>query len=155
VENIREDKGYTYSPHSAIEHSIAGSILSLATDVATEVTAPALLETWYELGRLASLPPKDDELEQARQYAIGTLLLGMSTQAGLAGLASTYAGYGLGLDYLVGYSAALAKATRDDVHAAAAKYLAPSGATTVILGDAAKIEAPLAALAPVERADAE
>ena len=25
VENIREDKGYTYSPHSAIEHSIAGS----------------------------------------------------------------------------------------------------------------------------------
>ena len=50
---------------------------------------------------MASLPPKEDELEQARQYAIGTLLLGMSTQAGLAGLASTYAGYGLRLDYLV------------------------------------------------------
>jgi predicted Zn-dependent peptidase len=155
VENIREDKGYTYSPHSAIEHSIAGSILSLSTDVATEVTAPALLETWYELGRMASLPPKEDELEQARQYAIGTLLLGMSTQAGLAGLASTYAGYGLGLDYLVGYSSALAKATRDDVHAAAAKYMAPSAAVTVILGDAEKVEAPLAALGSVERAASE
>ena len=155
VENIREDKGYTYSPHSAIEHSIAGSILSLSTDVATEVTAPALLETWYELGRMASLPPKEDELEQARQYAIGTLLLGMSTQAGLAGLASTYAGYGLGLDYLVGYSAALAAVTAEDVHAAAAKYMAPSAAVTVILGDAAIVEASLGTLGPVERVAAE
>ena len=57
VENIREDKGYTYSPHSVVEHSIAGSSLILSAEVATEVTAPALLETWYELGRLATLPP--------------------------------------------------------------------------------------------------
>ena len=27
VENIREDKGYTYSPHSVVEHSVAGSAL--------------------------------------------------------------------------------------------------------------------------------
>src|SRR6185312_17477046 len=91
VENIREDKGYTYGPHSLIEHAVAGSALVVAAEVATEVTGPALLETLYELGRLASLPPKDEELEQARQYALGTLQLGMSTQAGLAGLLSTYA----------------------------------------------------------------
>jgi predicted Zn-dependent peptidase len=40
--------------------------------------------------------------------------------------------------------------TRDEVAAAAAKYLAPSGAVTVILGDAEKIEAPVAALREVE-----
>src|SRR5439155_16859764 len=83
VENIREDKGYTYGPHSLVEHAIAGSALIVAAEVATEVTAPALLETVYELGRLASLPPKDDELEQARQYALGTVQLGMSPQVGL------------------------------------------------------------------------
>jgi predicted Zn-dependent peptidase len=151
VENIREDKGYTYSPHSMIEHSIAGSIMSLATDVATDVTAPALLETWYELGRIASLSPKEDELEQARQYAIGTLLLGVSTQAGIASLASTYAGFGLDLDHLVSYSAALAKATLDDVHDAASRYLAPARAVTVVLGDASKVESSLSVLGPVER----
>ena len=100
VENIREDKGYTYGPHSLVEHAVAGSALVVAAEVATEVTGPALLETLYELGRLASLPPKEEELEQARQYALGTLQLGMSTQAGLAGLVSTYAGFGLRLDYL-------------------------------------------------------
>src|SRR5690606_21480188 len=61
VENIREAKGYTYSPPSVVEHSIAGSALVLSAEVATDVTAPALLETWYELGRLATVPPTEDE----------------------------------------------------------------------------------------------
>jgi predicted Zn-dependent peptidase len=151
VENIREDKGYTYGPHSLIEHAVAGSALVVAAEVATEVTGPALLETIYELGRLASLPPKEDELEQARQYALGTLQLGMSTQAGLAALASAYAGSGLRLEFLAEHAARLAKATRDDVAAAAAKYLAPARAVSVVLGDAGRIEGPLVALTAVER----
>ena len=153
VENIREDKGYTYGPHSQIEHAVAGSALIVSAEVATEVTAPALVETVYELGRLASLAPKDDELEQARQYALGTLRLGVSTQAGLAGLASTYAGFGLRLDYLVEHAARLARATRDDVAAAGAQYLAPARAVSVILGDAEKVEAGLAAVTALTRAD--
>ena len=152
VENIREDKGYTYGPHSMIEHSVAGSALTVSAEVATGVTAPAMLETIYELGRLATLPPKPDELEQARQYALGTLQLGMSTQSGLAGLASTYAGFGLRLDYLAEHASRLAAATVDDVAAAAAKYLAPAGAVAVVLGDASKIEDSLATLGPLVRA---
>ncbi len=54
VENIREDKGYTYGPHSLVEHSVAGSVLIAGAEVATEVTAAALVETNYELGRLAT-----------------------------------------------------------------------------------------------------
>ncbi|OKI68889.1 M16 family metallopeptidase [Micromonospora sp. CB01531] len=149
VENIREDKGYTYGPHSLVEHSVAGSVLIAAAEVATEVTAPALLETGYELGRLASLPPKPEELEQARQYALGTLQLGMSTQAGLASLTSAYAGNGLRLDFLAEHAARLAKATVDDVAEVAACYLAPAKAVTVVLGDAERIADSLATLGPV------
>ncbi|MGK5742655.1 M16 family metallopeptidase [Micromonospora sp. URMC 103] len=152
VENIREDKGYTYGPHSLIEHAVAGSVLVAAAEVATEVTGPALLETTYELGRLASLPPKEDELEQARQYALGTLQLGMSTQAGLAALVSAYAGSGLRLDFLAEHAARLAKATVADVAEAAARYLAPANAVTVVLGDAERIAPSLAALTPIETA---
>ncbi|MFJ8581674.1 M16 family metallopeptidase [Micromonospora sp. NPDC093277] len=149
VENIREDKGYTYGPHSVVEHSVAGSVLIAAAEVATEVTAPALLETMYELGRLAALPPKPEELEQARQYALGTLQLGMSTQAGLASLTSAYAGNGLRLDFLAEHAARLTKATVDDVAEAAARYLAPAKAVTVVLGDAERVAEPLAALTTV------
>ncbi|AGL20779.1 pitrilysin family protein [Actinoplanes sp. N902-109] len=151
VENIREDKGYTYGPHTAIEHLLAGSALVVAAEVATEVTGPALLETRYELGRIASLPPGEDELEQARRYALGTLRLSMSTQAGLAGLASVYASFGLRLDYLTEHSAALSAATREQVAEAASRYLAPARAVTVVLGDADRVEGQLAALTSVER----
>ncbi|MBW6433271.1 insulinase family protein [Actinoplanes hulinensis] len=151
TENIREDKGYTYGSYSSIEHYVAGSALVAAAEVATEVTGPSLLETQYELGRIASLAPGEEELEQARRYALGALRLNMSTQAGLAGLASIYAGFGLRLNHLRDYSAALSAATREEVAAAAAKYLAPSRAVTVVLGDAERIEAQLAALTAVER----
>ncbi|TDB72281.1 pitrilysin family protein [Micromonospora sp. KC721] len=151
TENIREDKGYTYGPHSAVEHSVAGSVLVASAEVATEVTGPALLETTYELGRLATLAPKPDELEQARQYALGTLQLGMSTQAGLASLTSAYAGNGLRLDFLAEHAARLARATVDDVVEVAARYLAPAKAVTVVLGDADRIEGQLSALTPVRR----
>jgi predicted Zn-dependent peptidase len=86
---------------------------------------------------------------QARQYALGNVQLGMSTQAGLAGLASTYAGFGLRLDYLARHAAALERTTVDEVAAAAATYLAPAGAVTVVLGDAARVERGLSALLPV------
>jgi predicted Zn-dependent peptidase len=151
VENIREDKGYTYGPHSLIDHSAAGSVVSVSAEVATEVSAPALLETWYELGRLATQPPADAELEQARQFALGSALLGISTQAGLASVASTYAGAGLRLDYLAEHAARLASATRDQVFAAASTYLAPAKGVTVVLGDAGVIEGSLRLLTDVVR----
>jgi predicted Zn-dependent peptidase len=78
----------------------------------------------------------------------------MSTQAGLAGLASMYASFGLRLSFLTEHSAALASATREQVAEVAARYLAPSGAVTVVLGDAEQIEGRLAALTPVERSTA-
>lgn len=149
VENIREDKGYTYGPHSMIEHSVAGSTLLVAAEVATDVTAPALVETLYELGRISAVPVEEGELEQARQYALGTLQLGMSTQAGLAGLASTYAGFGLRLDYLSGHAQRLAAVTREDVLDAARRYLGPAKAVPVVLGDASVIAASLEAIQPV------
>jgi predicted Zn-dependent peptidase len=151
VENIREDKGYSYGPNSLVEHSLAGSTLLIAAEVATDVTGPALLETWYELGRLATAPPTPHEVEQARQYALGSLLISMSTQAGLAGLASSYAGFGLRLDFLAEHARRLAAVSRDEVAEAAATYLAPARAAIVVLGDASRIESSLAALSPVER----
>jgi predicted Zn-dependent peptidase len=155
VENIREEKGYSYGPHSAVDHSQSGSVVIISAEVGTDVTAAAMLETWYEMGRMATIAPGAEELEQARQYALGSFLIGMSTQAGLAGLAITYAGFGLRLDYLAEHSARLARASRDEVAAAAATYLAPSGAVAVVLGDASLVEDPLSALCAVEHAPTE
>ncbi len=151
VANIREDKGYTYSPHCVIEHGVAGSMLILDADVATEVTAPAMHEVMYELGRLATVAPEADELEDARQYAIGSLSLSLATQAGLASWLATLAGTGLELDWLTTHSRRLAEVSLAQVHAAAANYLAPAKAVTVILGDEEATFSSLQSLHTVER----
>ena len=84
IANLREDKGYTYGSYSVMRHQRAGSSLAVGVDVATDVAAPALVETLYELGRIVTLPPEPDEVEAAVQYLTGTSVLGAATQSGLA-----------------------------------------------------------------------
>src|SRR5206468_9555885 len=67
VENIRERRGYTYSPRGSVDHLAASSSFLVEADVATGVTAPPLLETSYELGRMALTPVTDAELDGARR----------------------------------------------------------------------------------------
>ena len=150
VENIRESKGYSYSPRSAVEHSTLGSSFSVVADVATGVTAPAVLETMYELGRIATLPISDTELESVRQYAIGTLALGTATQSGLASTITGLLAVGLDVEWLTSHPARLLAVTADDVAEVAMEYLSPRRLTGVAVGDAAAITAPLAAVTEVE-----
>jgi len=150
TENIREDKGYTYTPSSRIDHTPSGSTLVAQADVATEVTAPALLEIGYELGRMATGSVTEEELEAVRQYAIGTLALSVATQSGLAGTLVGLAGVGLGLDWLHDHPVRLAKVTQDEVVAQAQRLLTPAAAVTVVLGDADEIVDSVGRLGPVE-----
>jgi zinc protease len=151
VANIREDKGYTYGPHSVFEHPPAGSRLMLSADVATPVTAPSVLETWYELGRIATVPVKQEELDQARRYAIGSLQLGTASQGGMASMLSMLAGADLGVEYLRDFPAQLLAVTVDDVLAAAATWMSPSRLTTVLVGDADVVADSVRTLLEVER----
>jgi predicted Zn-dependent peptidase len=150
VENIREQKGYSYSPRSVLEHAMLGSSFSVVADVATEVTAPAVLETLYELGRIASLPITASELESVRQYAIGTLALSTSTQAGLASMISLLLAAGRDLEWLTTHPARLLKVTVDEVAEVAAEFLAPRRLVGVAVGDAAAISSRLAAITEIE-----
>lgn len=148
--NIREDKGYTYGGHSVFEHPPAGSRITVSVDVATDVTAPSVLETLYELGRIATLPVTQEELDQARRYAIGSLQLGTASQAGLASMISMLVGADLGIEYLREFPEQMQAVTVDDVLAAAATWMAPTRLSTVLVGDAKVVREPLGALIELE-----
>ena len=152
VANIREDKGYTYSPHSGLDHPAAGSRFVAGADVATEVTAPALVETLYELGRMATVPVEQEELDRARRYALGTMALGTASQAGLASQVSQLAGSGLEIGWLKEHAAALQRVTVEDVLAAASRWLAPSVLTPVLVGDASVVADSIRSLVELETA---
>lgn len=115
VENIRERRGYSYSPRSAVDHLAAASSFLVEADVATEVTGPAFLETWYELGRMALAPVSADELDAARRYVLGSMALSTATHAGLASTLSALAGSGLPPQWLAEHQQALARVTAEEV----------------------------------------
>jgi len=150
VENIRERRGYSYSPRSTVDHQSASSSVLVEADVATEVTAPALLETTYELGRLALAPVTDAELDAARRYVLGSMALTTATHAGLASTLSALVGSGLPADWLAEHQRALTEVTVDEVQQAARRYMAPGGLTGVVVGDAGVVAEPLRALGAVE-----
>lgn len=148
VENIREDKGYTYGAHSSFEFTQDSGTLLVDADTASEVTAPALLEMRYEFGRLALVAPTEAEVESARQYAIGSLLTSTSSQSGLASTLATLAACGLGQEWLSGQPGRLQAVTVEEV-AEAAKHFAPTAFTGVIIGDADQLSEQLRALGGV------
>jgi zinc protease len=150
VENLREDKGYTYSASSHLEYTPSGATLLVETDVTTEVTAAALLETRYEMARLSAVPPTEADLESARNYAIGSLLISLDSQPGLASTLSGLAGVGLGAEWLSGHPARLAAVTPDQVARAAEEFFTPTAFTGVVLGDTSVVGARLRALGGVE-----
>ncbi len=136
MENMREDKGYTYSVHSGVEFVPGGAVLNVDTDVASDVTAAALLETRYELGRLTAVPPTVAEVEAARSYAVGSLLISLDSQGGLASSLASLAANGLDVDWLRAHPARLEAVTLEEVAAVALAFFAPSAFTGVLVGDA-------------------
>lgn len=150
VENIREDKGYTYSAHSSFEFTPHGATLLAEADTASDVTAAAVLETRYELGRMTLVPPGPADVEAARQYALGSLMITTSAQAGLAGTLAALASVGLGPDWLREHPDRLQAVTPEQVAAAAAAFFAPTAFTGVVVGNAEQLAGPLQALGGVE-----
>jgi zinc protease len=150
VDNIRERRGYTYSPRSSVDHRQAVSTFAVSADVGTEVTAAALLEIRYELGRMVATKIEQVELDAARRYLQGTLAMSIQTQSGLTGYLSVLTASGLGVDYLREFPARLEHVTVDHVADAARRYLAPRGLITVLVGDAAAIRPTVEAFDEVE-----
>lgn len=152
VSNLRERNGYTYSPRSSVRHLQEASVTEVAADVSTGVTAASLVETRYELGRVATLGVSEDELEAARRYVMGSFMFRVATQAGLASTLAALATAGVDPGYLRDHPARIARVGKDEVDAAAARYFAPTRFSTVVVGDAETVLEPLSAVEAVELA---
>ena len=108
--NIREDKGYTYSPRSSVHPLRQHGYFSVSAAVRNEVVAASLTEIFYEIDKLRSVPVPDPELADAQNYLTGVFSLGLATQDGLLSQFSTVELNELPSDYLETY--------RDNIRAA-------------------------------------
>ena len=73
--NLREQKGYTYSPFSQLSSRRRDTYWAQNADVTTAVTGPSLKEIFAEIDRLQAEPPTAEELQAVKNYAAGTFVL--------------------------------------------------------------------------------
>lgn len=140
VRNIRESKGYSYSPYSSADlRRRAGTFWATAA-VRNEVTGPAILEMLYELDRMRVLPVDAEELDSAKVFSVGSLALELESQAGLADRINTIYTYDLPRDFLQTFRDKITALKPDDIQKASAKYFETYRGAIVIVGDYAQVK---------------
>lgn len=155
VMNIREDKGYSYSPRSSVNALRQHGYFSVSAAVRNDVVAASLTESFYELDKLRSVPVPEAELADAQNYLTGVFSLGLATQEGLLSQFSTVALNELPDDYLETYRAKVRAITPDDLLATARKYFDSANMQIVVVGDRAQIETQAALFGEAEVYDAQ
>ena len=138
--NIRENKGYTYSPFSTVFNRFKTGYWYEQADVTTEHTGASIKEILYEIDRLRKEPVSDAELQGMKNYMTGIYVLQNSTRGGIIGLLE-YKNYNeLDQNYIDTYIQKINAVTAKDIQDAASKYLTEDKMTIVVVGDKSKID---------------
>jgi predicted Zn-dependent peptidase len=141
--NIREDKGYTYSPGSFIWNRYNTGYWIEAADVTTEATGASIKEILHEIDRLQKDPPTETEMQGIKNYLVGIYVLQNSSRTGVIGQLDSVNYNELDKNYLDTYVQSLTAVTAKDVQDMARKYLLTDKTTIVVVGDRSKIDAQL------------
>jgi len=153
--NIRESKGYTYSPFSSSNTRAKTGAFFAGAFVRNEVTGPTLLEIFYELDRMRVLPVTDEELSAAKEFSTGNFSVELASQIGLVGRISTIYTYDLDKNFINDFRPKIEALTAADIQKAAAKYFDTYRAAVVIVGDWEKVKEQVTPFGEVTLYDAE
>ena len=149
--NIREQKGYTYSPNSQVSSRYRDAYWVEIADVTTAVTGPSMKEIFYEIDRLQKEPPSEAELQGIKNYLAGLFVIRNSSRQGLIGQIAFMDFHKLPDSYLTNYVQNVFAVTPGDVQHVTQKYLVGDQMTIVVVGDKSKIADQLTPFGSLEK----
>ena len=135
MQNLREEKGYTYGASSGLGMFRAGGRISASADVRNEVTGAAIKEFQSELSRMGSEPVPARELEDTKRYVAGGYLLANQMQTAVAATLASNWLVGLPPEFLGQYVPRIRAVTAEQVQAMGRKYFDPRDYSIVVVGD--------------------
>jgi zinc protease len=133
-DSIRERQGMAYYVSSAADPNVIEGPLVIRAGVSPVNVDRAVASIEEELARLAADGVTAKELDESRQYLIGSMPRALETNAAIATFLQTSEFFGLGTDYDVRMPALLRAVTLDDVNALARRIVDPGRSTVVIAG---------------------
>jgi zinc protease len=133
--NIREQKGYSYSPYSTVTDLYRQSHWAELADVTTNVTGASLKEIFKEIDRIRAEAPSEAELTGIKKNLAGRFTVQNSSRLGITGRLQFVHLQGLPDSYLTDYVKRVLAVTPEQVKAVAQNYLRPEQMTIVVVGD--------------------
>ena len=140
VKNIREDKGYTYSPSSVFTGFANAGFYRFAADVRNEVTGATLTEVYKEIDKMRAEGSDGEELAGAKSYMRGIFSLQTATQGGLSATLNNVYIYDLPKNYPETFRSTIAELTPVRVKAGADALLGSADSVVVVVGDWTKVK---------------
>ncbi|MCJ2178227.1 M16 family metallopeptidase [Novosphingobium album (ex Hu et al. 2023)] len=132
--NIREDKGYTYSPHASLSDRVEGASWAESAAVTAASTGPAITEIYKEIRRMQDEPPTAAEVQGIKNYMNGTFVIGLASRKGMANSLATLDLLGLGAGYMNAYVGKVSALTPADLQAAVKRELPIGKMSMVVVG---------------------
>jgi predicted Zn-dependent peptidase len=133
--NIRENKGYTYSPNSSVTSGYRSAHWTQAADVSTPVTGASLKEIFFEVDRLQAEAPSEAELGAIKNYLAGVFVLQNSNPASIIGQLQFLDLHGLPRSFLDEAVKQIHAVTPEDVRSVMNEQIRDTDMTIVIVGD--------------------
>ena len=133
--NLREDKGYTYTVFSSLSADPIVGNFRASSPVRNEVTDSSITQFIYEFERIRSEKVGEEELQAVKNYRTGSFARSLESPQTVARFALNTIRYGLPSDYYETYLEKLDAVTIDDIHMMAQKYILPSRANIVVVGN--------------------
>lgn len=133
--NLREKYGYTYGAYSRISADELVGNFNASAKVRNEVTDSALTQFMVELNRIEDEKVTEEELQNIKNYMSGTFAYSLQDPQTIARFAINTEKYKLPADYYATYLKQIAAVTIDDIKEMAEKYIKPSNALVLVVGD--------------------
>jgi zinc protease len=137
--NLREAKGWAYSPSSGLGTYYRQAVWAEDADVKADSTGPALTEIYKEIARLQNEAPTAAELTSIKNYRNGIFVMSNATRGGLIGQFAFMDLHGLPTDWLTTFVERLYAVTPEQVSNATREHLDPKKMSAVIVGDLSKV----------------
>jgi zinc protease len=153
VRNIREEKGYTYSPQSQFQAMEQAGFYRAVADVRNDVTGATVKEIYGEIDKFRTGGPEPDELTNAKTYMRGLFVIQNATQAGLTNTLNTMYSFGLPKDYPETFQKTVTNLNGEAVKTGAQMLLGSEKSVIVIVGDYAKVKDQLTGLGEITFVD--
>ena len=135
MQNLREDKAYTYGARSSISPNRLVGSFNASASVRNEVTDSSIVEFIYEMDRMANEPISNNDLLLAKNSLAGSFARSLESPQTLARYAQNIVRFDLAEDHYETYLERLDKVTISDVQNIARKYVTSGNANIIVVGN--------------------